>query len=57
MPGQCDLQQKKKQTSLLLKDCILCGVAAIHKSIEDNDGFVLRCPLFISKHNTSSSDE
>lgn len=57
LPGQHDRQQKFPNI-IITKDWILwCGVAASHKSIADNDGFVLRCPLFISKHNTASFDE
>lgn len=32
-------------------------VAAKSESFEDNDGFVLRCPLFISSHDITPSHE
>lgn len=42
----------------LPKDCKLqFDVAADSKSIQDNDGFVLRCPLFISSYDVTPSDE
>lgn len=32
-------------------------VAADSESFHDNDGFVLRCPLFISSHDITPSHE
>lgn len=61
---QCDLRKKKPPSywccltsSLPRNSKLQFDAAADSESIQDNDGFVLRCPPFLSSCNITPSDE